>query len=251
MNAAGYTDVGISRRGSENQDTIFVSLTGIGPLPNLFIVADGMGGHKAGDVASQTAVETMSAYIRDFPAADFVAPSDYIDLLVNAAKNANEEILKKSRKNYALAGMGTTLTACVILDGTVFIAHVGDSRAYSLSPEGINQLTSDHTYIAELVQAGRITPEEALTHPKRHVITRVLGDPDHSSLDGLVVPLGSAQSVLLCSDGLSNMLDNDRIKSIASGSDSVENRVKFLIDEANNRGGEDNISAVLIDVIDK
>lgn len=246
MNAAGYTDVGIAR--SENQDAIFVSSMRVGPVPNLFIVADGMGGHNAGDVASKEAVKTMSSYVRDFPAADFVKPPDYLDLLISAAKKANEHILTMSQKNFTMAGMGTTLTACVIVNGTVIITHVGDSRAYAISDDGIIQLTTDHTYISELIQAGRVTQEEALTHPRRHVLTRVLGDVEHSGLDGLVIPLGSAKSVLLCSDGLTNMIDNDSILTIVNSTGNVAQRAQALIDEANNRGGDDNISAVLIDL---
>ena len=246
MYAAGYTDVGVVR--SENQDSIFASVVRVGPVPNLFIVADGMGGHNAGDVASRQAVGTMSSYVRNFPAADFVKPPDYLDLLINAAKKANEHILSLASQNPSMTGMGTTLTACVIVSDSIFIAHVGDSRAYSLGYEGITQLTSDHTYVAGLILAGKVTPEEALSHPRRHVLTRVLGDRDHSQLDKIVVPLGGADSILLCSDGLTNMIDNDTILQIVSGHETAEERAQILIDEANERGGDDNISAIIIDL---
>ncbi|MCL2217410.1 MAG: Stp1/IreP family PP2C-type Ser/Thr phosphatase [Defluviitaleaceae bacterium] len=246
MYASGLTDVGMTR--SQNQDAIFVSTEPVGPLPNLFIVADGMGGHNAGDVASKQAVELASGYIRDFPAAEFVQPDNFLDLMVNAAQHASGLIYAESEKDENMKGMGTTLTACVVEGGKAIIAHVGDSRAYTVSEEKITQLTTDHTYVDELKQAGQLSVEEARNHPKRHVLTRVLGVPGHCQIDGYSVELSGVETILLCSDGLSNMLDDEILQKIIVSEGHAEYRIKKLIKEANNKGGNDNISAILIDL---
>ncbi|MCL1844030.1 MAG: Stp1/IreP family PP2C-type Ser/Thr phosphatase [Defluviitaleaceae bacterium] len=247
MYAAGFTDVGVTR--SQNQDAIFVCNKPYGPFPNLFIVADGMGGHNAGDVASTTAVEEFCGYIRNYAAADFIRPENYLDLLVSAAQHAGAEIIKKALADEAMAGMGTTFTACVIKNEKVFLAHIGDSRAYAVSHTGMTRLTTDHTFVEQLMQAGRVSREEADSHPKRHVLTRVLGVPDVNEIDGLIREIpADTTAVLLCSDGLSNMLDEESMMKIINGLGYVEHRTKYLIDEANRNGGKDNVSAVLIDV---
>jgi protein phosphatase len=246
MYAAGITDVGIAR--SQNQDAIYVCNQPIGPFPNLFIVADGMGGHKAGDVASSMAVELFTGFVRDFAAQDFIQPEDYIDLLVSASQYAGREIVKKAESDEAFRGMGTTLTACVIGANKVFIVHIGDSRAYAVHHLGMTQITTDHTFVEELLQAGRVSEEEARSHPKRHVLTRVLGVPGFFEVDGIVHEIGDATAILLCSDGLSNMVDEETITKTVNGLGYVEHRTRYLIDEANKKGGLDNISAVLIDV---
>jgi len=246
MYAAGKTDVGLTR--SQNQDSIYVSATPVGPLPNLFIVADGMGGHNAGDEASKQAVKLISGYISDFPAAAFVKPDNYLDLLVNAVQFAGGMVYSQAEEDPAKKGMGTTVTACVVRDEKIVIAHIGDSRAYAVSPERITQLTTDHTYVEQLLKTGRLTPEEARNHPRRHVLTRVLGAPGHCEVDGIVPDISDATAVLLCSDGLSNMLDNEKIMEMVNSLGHVEDRVHAMVNEANRRGGHDNISAILIDI---
>lgn len=246
MYVAGLTDIGRSR--SQNQDSIFFTSVPIGPLPNLFIVADGLGGHNAGEVASTKAVEFITEYVRDFKAAEFVKSDNYLDLLVTAVQGANTKVCEMAKINPEMRDMGTTLTACIITDEKIVLAHVGDSRAYSITKDEINQLTADHSYVESMVKTGEITAEEALTHPDRHMITRVLGMPKLFEVDGAVKPIGDTVSVLLCSDGLTNMLDDQKIKDIVRGTGFIEHRVKFLIEEANMRGGLDNISAVLIDI---
>lgn len=246
MYAAGLTDVGIAR--SENQDYIFVCNKPIGPFPNLFIVADGMGGHKAGDVASTTAVEKFSGFVRDFAAQEFIQPENFLDLLISAAQHAADEITRLSDSDESMRGMGTTLTACVIASEKIFIVHIGDSRAYAVNLLEMKQLTKDHTFVNELLQTGRLSEEEARSHPKRHVLTKVLGVPGIPEVDCSVHELGDATAILLCSDGLSNMLDQDSMMKIINGLGYVEHRTRYLIDEANKRGGLDNISAVLIDI---
>jgi len=246
MHVFGLTDIGQLR--SQNQDAIFFHKTQIGPLPNLFIVADGMGGHKAGEIASTKAIEFLKKYICDFKVPEIVLPENYLDLLVTAVQDTNRKVCEMGENNPEMQGMGTTLTACVITDDKIMIAHVGDSRAYSFANGKLNQLTNDHSYVEQMVQSGQLTAAEALTHPKRNMLTRVLGMSESFEVDGLTLPLKGIESVLLCSDGLTNMLKDSLIESIVSGTDFVEHRTKFLIEEANSRGGHDNISAVLIDI---
>jgi protein phosphatase len=244
--AAGLTDIGVTR--SQNQDTIFVCNQPIGALPNLFMVADGMGGHRAGDVASRLAVDKFSEFVRNFHAQDFVQPENYLEMMVSAAQNAGDEETKKAESDEAMQGMGTTLTACVLANEKAFIAHISDSRAYTVSLLGMKQLTSDHTYVNELVQMGKLSEEEAKIHPKRNVLTKVLGVPGNIEVDCTIHNTNDAAAILLCSDGLTNMVDEESMMNIINGLGYVENRVGYLIKEANKRGGHDNISAVLIDV---
>jgi len=250
MNAAGLSDVGKVR--NQNQDAIFVSMKQVGPLPNLYIVADGMGGHNAGEVASQRAIECVSGYISschaDLTNFELVKPDDYMDLMVNAVQDASDVVCDMAEKNPEMAGMGTTLTACVVTEKKAVIAHIGDSRAYTISDDKITQVTADHTFVEDLLASGRITHEEAKNHPKRHVITRALGIKGQFEVDGCSIPLAEVKHILLCSDGLSNMIEDDRLKEIITGLGDAKYRTKLLIDEANLQGGLDNISAIIIDV---
>ncbi|MCL2605502.1 MAG: Stp1/IreP family PP2C-type Ser/Thr phosphatase [Defluviitaleaceae bacterium] len=246
MYAAGLTHTGQVR--SQNQDAIFVSADAVGPLPNLFVVADGMGGHKAGDVASRQAVERFTKYIREMPKPDKPA-DDYIGLLLSVAERINGELFGLARANpEEMHGMGTTFIACVIEDGRADFVHVGDGRAYAVTPDRIIQFSDDHTYAEEMFRAGEITAEEARMHPKRHHLTRVLGFDPHVELDGFSRALEEITSILLCTDGLSNMLDDGQMMEIVNREGYVEVRTQALVDEANARGGSDNISAVLIDL---
>ena len=246
MHVAGFTNTGKTR--IQNEDAIFFTGEPIGPLPNLFIVADGMGGHNAGDVASEEAVNSIADYIRELKGAEFVQLENYLDLLVSAVQGANKKVCEMSEANPEMEGMGTTLTVCTITEEKLIVAHVGDSRAYAISEAGITQVTEDHTYVEEMVQAGQITADEAGSHPSKHVITRALGISGSFEVDGIIVPLNDTTSVLLCSDGLTNMVDDCVIKEIVDGLGFVEHRAQFLIEEANMRGGHDNISAILIDI---
>ena len=247
MHAAGLTDKGKVRE--QNEDTIFCTSEPYGPLPNLFIVADGMGGHNAGEVASKEAVTQITDYLRSYSTPELVQPDNYLDLLVTAIQKANTKVCDMAGKKKHLKGMGTTMTACVVTEDKIMLAHVGDSRAYFISPDEITRLTTDHTYVGQMLASGQITAEEAEIHPQRHVITRVLGvDTPPFEVDGHVLPLGDTVTILLCSDGLTNMIDDQKIKEIVNYVGLVEHRTQFLIEEANLRGGHDNISAILIDV---
>ncbi|MCL2372680.1 MAG: Stp1/IreP family PP2C-type Ser/Thr phosphatase [Defluviitaleaceae bacterium] len=246
MYVAGITDVGVVRE--QNQDMIFYKNGWVGPLPNLFVVADGMGGHNAGDVASSRAVEAFCQYIEGYSIAQLVQPTDYLDLLVTAAQKANADVYNASSTNPALHGMGTTFTACVIEGGRAFTVHVGDSRLYKIDSDKITQLTRDHTFVEAMIQAGQLTEEEAKNHPKRHMLTQVLGTKPTVEMDGHVFELAGVESLLLCSDGLSNMIDDEGLKAIIKRDGIVDHRTMTLLDEANARGGTDNISVILIDI---
>jgi protein phosphatase len=240
MLSTGITDKGRVR--TQNQDTVFCSQSAVGPLPNLFIVADGMGGHNAGDVASQLAVETFSRFILE---AD--SGPGYLDLLVDAAVAANEAVYDLSVRESQYSGMGTTFSACVIAGGKCEIVHIGDSRIYMITGSAITQLTNDHSYVNEMVRAGKLTPEQAIKHPKRNILTRVMGTSLTKEFDGYPYILEDGCAVLLCSDGLTNMLDDGLLLTIINRAGTVDEKARALVDEANNQGGIDNISVVLID----
>jgi protein phosphatase len=189
MNVAGLTDTGRIR--NQNQDAFFASTQPIGAVPNLFIMADGMGGHKAGDVASTKSVERFCHHV----AGAAVAPGNYINALLAAAHKVNLEIYEMAQGNPdEMSGMGTTFIACVIEGGRADFIHVGDSRAYFISPKGIEQCTLDHTYAEEMFRAGEISAEEARTHPRRHHLTRVLGYSPEVDFDGFSRPLEGVSS---------------------------------------------------------
>jgi protein phosphatase len=209
-----------------------------------------MGGHNAGEVASAKAVEVITQFLGEYTLAELIQPENYLDLLVTAVCSAGEAILAEAKEDATKKGMGTTVTACVIHSRKMLVAHIGDSRAYGISPTKITRLTTDHTFVDELLQQGKLTEEEARTHPKKHVLTRVLGVPGACNVDGLVFELGnSVTSVLLCSDGLTNMVEDTGILKIVNEFAPLQERADSLIRAANAAGGHDNISVVLIDLI--
>ena len=246
MHAAGQTATGLVR--SHNEDVIFFTTKPIGPLPNLFVVADGMGGHNAGEVASAKSLEFCCSFIHSAPAIASATPKDIQRILVAAALAANKAVYKYGISDPAYYGMGTTFSACSVVGKTLVVAHIGDSRIYTVASGHITQITTDHTFVEEMVQAGNLTPAQAKTHPKRNVITRVLGcDPDISA-DGSLHELHGINSVLLCSDGLTDMLSDENIMELVNLNAPAEDRAAALINAANNNGGIDNISAIIIDV---
>ena len=166
-----------------------------------------------------------------------------MDILNSAARTANLMVLSKAGKDPSLSGMGTTMTACTISGGKCYIIHIGDSRAYIAKGGVLTQLTYDHSYVNEMVRAGKMTPEEAKGHPRRNVLTRVLGFSEEMSADGYVHDVESNSVVLLCSDGLYNMVPDKKINKIATSSSEP---AKKLVDTANKNGGKDNISVVII-----
>ena len=230
------TNIGKMR--TVNQDTVFVTCEQTGPVPNLFIVADGMGGHNGGEIASKTAITHFCDHIKSN------TEEGTLDLLTSAAHAANKGVLALAEKDPALAGMGTTLTACTIIDGKCFIVHIGDSRVYTVTSDTITQLTHDHSYVNEMVKAGQITQKEARKHPKRNILTRVLGIDQEMSADGYISEIKPDSFILLCSDGLYNMVPEDEIKLLINSS---QEPAAALVEAANVRGGTDNISVVVVD----
>ena len=242
LRVSSQTNIGKTR--AVNQDTVFVSCEPIGPVPNLFIVADGMGGHNGGEIASNAAIAHFCNHIKDSHA----EPDGLLDLLMGAAHSANTSVLAQAKDNPDLTGMGTTLTACTIINGKCVIVHIGDSRAYAITADKTYQLTNDHSFVNEMVKAGQITQIEAREHPKRNILTKVLGINSEMSADGYVIDVKPDSVILLCSDGLYNMVTEDEISVIIkSAQESGQNSAEALVNAANARGGTDNISVVVID----
>lgn len=214
---------------------------------NLYAVADGMGGHKAGEVASSIAIETIrDIFIKSSSNVDFKAPAFIIESIEAANKKVREEALCKDE----CSGMGTTITMAVIdLElNIVYIANVGDSRAYLIKDNEIIQITEDHTYVHELLKDGRITIEEAKHHPKRNVITRAVGSEEYVQADIFEIELSNDDIILLCTDGLTTHLTDKEILSIIKEFGCAES-VQRLIKLANDNGGTDNITIIIVDNI--
>lgn len=226
---AAKSDVGRVRDG--NEDSYLLQ-------EPYFAVADGMGGHAAGDVASRTAVQTLSERIGD--------GTNDPDGLARAVKEANAAIFEKATADPSLHGMGTTCTLALVDDDNIHLAHVGDSRAYLMRGDELELLTEDHTLVGRMVKEGRLKPEEAERHPQRSIITRVLGVDSDVEVDLLTVPVQEGDRVLLCSDGLTSMIDAGAIRDILSRNNDPDSAVEELIAAANEAGGEDNITAVLL-----
>lgn len=240
INAFGKTDVGLMR--TINQDSIFVSTQPIGNLPNLFIVADGMGGHKAGDVASREAIERFVKY------ACTTHMSDPANILDAGIISVNKDIFDMANSNRDYSGMGTTFVAASLVENHVYIANVGDSRLYLIGRD-IRQITRDHSLVEDMVRMGVLEREEARTHYKKNVITKAIGvaDDKTSTPDIFEIEVENGDKLLLCSDGLTNMVEDYDIKKIVKDNDSIEDAVRELIRQANENGGKDNISAILIE----
>ena len=240
INAFGKTDVGLMR--TINQDSIFVSTQPIGKLPNLFIVADGMGGHKAGDVASREAIERFVKY------ACTTHMSDPANILDAGIISVNKDIFDMANSNRDYSGMGTTFVAASLVENHVYIANVGDSRLYLIGRD-IRQITRDHSLVEDMVRMGVLEREEARTHYKKNVITKAIGvaDDKTSTPDIFEIEVENGDKLLLCSDGLTNMVEDYDIKKIVKDNDSIEDAVRELIKQANENGGKDNISAIMIE----
>ncbi len=235
MMAAGRTDIGSVRH--NNEDSIFFSCEKIFCLPNLFVVADGIGGHNAGEVASSKAIECFKGFLEN-------GCDNMLDSLVQAVEFSNARVFQSSLENDELSGMGTTFTACVISD-KLYTVHIGDSRLYRFSDGKLCQLTEDHTFVNEMVKKGELTLEEARNHKNRNLITRALGTDNVVDVDAFVCDIKSGDLILLCSDGLTDMVSDEEISQILSRGDSVETFANNLIDKALKNGGADNISVIV------
>lgn len=242
MEAVGNSVTGITR--SNNEDSIYIC-NEKDKIKNLYIVADGMGGHNGGEIASKSAIEFFLEYVNQH-ADEKIKHEDLPDLLVGGIVYCNEQVYKKSIENDDLNGMGTTFTCVVIANSKATIAHVGDSRAYLFRKNFLFQITKDHSYVMEMVKQGKISFEEAATHPKRNIITRAVGSALNIEADIFVENLEEDDILLICSDGLSAMVMDNRIQEIIGDSKDLDKILLQLINEANNNGGRDNISAIII-----
>ena len=238
MRSCGNTDVGLKR--NTNQDYLFCSDAPVGAFPNLYIVADGMGGHKAGDHASHMAID------RFVQLSEQTRQTNPVTLMRTLLAWVNEEIYQESMSDEAFYGMGTTFVAVTIINGMGYVVNVGDSRLYKISNNEIRQVTLDHSMVEELVRSGDLTPQEAKRHPRRNIITRAVGVGDSVLPDFFEIDVEPGDYLLLCSDGLSNMIQDDELCSIVTSERNLDEKVKYLIDRANYYGGYDNIAAVLV-----
>lgn len=236
MIISAETDIGKVR--SINQDACFVSENEL----SYIVVADGMGGHKAGEVASRTAIES----IRSFLTSDRVNNcKDMSQCLTDCVECANREIYKMASQNDDYSGMGTTIVICYFAGDKVYIANVGDSRAYLIRHGVINQITTDHSVVQELFESGKIKRSEMRNHPNKNLITRVAGTQYSVKCDIFTIKPEKDDVIILCSDGLSNMLEDEQILDICTNTSNTDNAVKKLIDEANMAGGHDNITVAV------
>ena len=239
MQIFSKTDRGRVR--TDNQDAYFAGK--ITDDSVFAVVCDGMGGANAGNVASELAVRHISEYvIRSYR--DGMDMTDTEKTLKNAIVSANISLYDKAVNNAELTGMGTTAVAAFVKDGTAVIAHVGDSRIYLVNGE-IKQLTRDHSVVQSLIESGKITPEDAKVHPRKNVITRALGAEEDVAVDSDCLNLSDGDTLLLCSDGLTNFLDDKDILTVFqnNGISAVAER---LVEEANKNGGGDNITVVTV-----
>ena len=238
MISFGLTHVGQKR--SINQDYIYFSDEPVGNLPNLYIVADGMGGHKAGDKASSYAVEEFVKHIQK---AEGEHP---LVLMRNAMDDVNGDLYQLASSKPEYEGMGTTFVSAVVLDESVYIMNIGDSRLYVLD-DNLTQISLDHSLVEELVRNGQLTKEEAKNHPQKNVITRAVGVNTKVKADFFQVSMDDVKSILLCSDGLTNMVTEQTIKYVLENTKNIRKAAEALIGLANDSGGLDNISVVIIE----
>ncbi len=239
MKAYAETNIGVKR--TTNQDYVFETTKSVGRLPNLFIVADGMGGHKAGEVASKSAVEAAVKQIKSSK------EKDPISIMQEAINRANDVVVDRAVNEEGCAGMGTTMVVATITEKAIYIANVGDSRLYFINGE-IHQITRDHSYVEEMVFLGEIPREEARNHEKKNIITRAIGVEKDIYADYFEVNYKKGDYILLCSDGLTNMVEDEKIKEIVLSNMSVDDKSRTLIELANENGGRDNISVVLVEI---
>ena len=238
MEAYALTDTGRVR--SMNQDYIYASPEKVGSLPDLFLVADGMGGHKAGDYASRFMVENLVVYLthrHDGPC---------VTQIKEGIKTVNKALYEMSLEREEFQGMGCTLVAAVIEDGVLYAANIGYSRLYLIHDGSIRQITRDHSYVEEMVAMGMMQRGSADYNRKKNIITRAAGIRPDIVPDFFEEELEQGDYILLCSDGLSNMVDNDTLCSIILSEGSLKEKAQRLIAEANERGGTDNIAVVLV-----
>lgn len=239
MKLFSMTDIG--KRREINEDYLYASKEAVGNLDNLFMVADGMGGHNAGDFASKNTVwkvvEAIGSYKDDF---------DAENIMQKAIDDANSYIYKMARENEALRGMGTTLVTVTCKGETATVANVGDSRMYLVNDE-IKQITKDHSLVQEMIDLGGLEKDRARNHPDKNIITRAIGVREYVLVDFFEVHINEGDRLLLCSDGLTNMLRDEEIHRIIRQNEDISKAGEKLVKAANNNGGRDNIAVVLVE----
>ena len=233
------TDKGQKR--VHNEDYVFASDASVGALPNLFLVADGMGGHNAGDVASETAVKVILEEIR---MRKIKSP---VKALEQAIYHANKAIYECARTDESKSGMGTTLVAATVVDNRLHVANVGDSRLYIVRGGELVQVTRDHSLVEEMLRSGTISEAAAEHHPAKHKITRAVGAEEDVRIDFFDEPMDDIRAIFLCTDGLSNMVDKEQICEVLTSSKKVKQKAERLVELANEGGGKDNITVLVID----
>lgn len=205
----------------------------------VYVIADGMGGHNAGEVASKMAVESTIEYIK---ASDSLEDAE--EVLVESILYSNKKINELSNSDNEMKGMGTTITACLLIGEELIVANVGDSSCYVLNEDGITKVTKDHSLVQQLIDEGSITESEAASHPNKNIITRALGTYQNVKVDTFELTFGCNDKIILCTDGLSNEVNLNEMYDIARNYDNVT-ACRMLVDLANSRGGRDNISIIV------
>ncbi len=239
MNATGITDIGLYREANQDRYTIL-------QLSNNAVfaaVCDGMGGENGGGIASECAIETIAGAIQNGWRED-MGETSVKSLLVTAINAANITIFDKAQQDQKLKGMGTTIVAALVQGNTAHIVHVGDSRAYLVGKETIQQLTTDHTVVQYLIESGELSPQQAADHPNKHLITRAVGVSEQLQADYTQLQLQPEERILMCTDGLTNHVSEQEIFTLCRG--DVSQCAKQLVDLANRNGGSDNITAVIL-----
>ena len=231
----------IGRRRDTNQDYMFTSETAVGNLPNLFLVADGMGGHAAGDYASRFTIERIVEHIRQSGQREPVA------VMKEAVMHANRLLLEEANADASKAGMGTTIVAATWDGERLCTANVGDSRLYVINHDRITQITRAHSLVEEMVRMGEMDKADAKAHPDKNIITRAIGVVPEVSVDFFETKLEPGDIILMCSDGLTNMIEDEDIKRIILAQRDIVEQAEQLVETANQNGGSDNITVVLIE----
>jgi len=253
VTSVGYTDMGLVR--TNNEDSFYLN-----KLQNLFIVADGMGGHNAGEIASSRTIEIISEkfnkyfqndknYIKQIKKASNETLLKTENLLKELVIEANKEIYFDSLSNYETTGMGTTLELLALDDENYYLIHVGDSRVYLLRDERLVQVTTDHSLVQELVDKNLLSTKDVKANPYSHILTNAIGIQPDFFMDIITEPYHNNDRILICSDGLTDMVSDENIKFILGIPDlSLENRAELLIDTAKRNDGLDNITLILLEI---
>lgn len=246
MKAFGNSNIGLVRK--VNEDAFYYQEYYEKGRPFLCVIADGMGGHNAGEVASKMAISHIIDFFRNNLDKDEDNQRDYASFVKKAFIYTNDKVYSSSIENRNYIGMGTTLSLALIIDNQIIIGHVGDSRIYLVKDKSVEKLTTDHSYVAELIKNGTIKPEDAKNHPQKNLITRAIGTGTTIDVDIIVAELKDANYIIMCTDGLSNVLKEVEIMDVVMLKKDIEEKCNELIESANDKGGYDNITVIIIEV---